>query len=102
MSWHKITLEQVQVSAGAVDIIKNYFETLFLDSVAPKEMALFADKTLHDSRKKELPIALYLSPGSLPHAQDLISNYSASPCEQPDADTLELLVGHSDAWELLK
>jgi hypothetical protein len=102
MSWHKITLDEVQVASGGIDIIKNYFETLFLDSLAPKEMALFADKALLDSTEKEIEVSLYISPGSLTYASELISTYSGTVCEKPTADTLELLVGQSEAWDLLK
>jgi hypothetical protein len=102
MSWHQVVLTTAQAAQGELISLRDRFESLFFAAGAPKKMALFAGGT------DEAGVVLYFSPGCLPDAADLISNYSGTPCEKPERiDELidkatALVVGHPDAWDLLK
>jgi hypothetical protein len=106
MSWYSIVLSTSRVAEGELDTLQRDFASLFLAAGSPKEMALFSGKF---SREGSI---LYLSPGSQPYASDLISAYGGVPCEKPPppdfdasvspAEMTALLVGRTDAWDLLK
>ena len=77
--------------------IQDEFHTLFFAVKGPKDMALFTTKL-----SKMGNVELYISPGSLPIAQGLITKYSGAPCEKPDSEVAILLVGHqSEIHKLL-
>jgi hypothetical protein len=97
MTWYKVPLTADQIGNDAMVEIQKQFQSLFDSSGSPKEMALFCDKEPFG-----ISISLYFSPTTLTALESLIKAYSGIPCEKPKKDSMALLVGHQNAWDLLE
>ena len=97
MTWEKVTLTATQIAEQkALMNIQDRFEQLFIAAGGPKEMALFGDKGYEKDT-----ISVYFSPGCRTICEALIALHKAEACEAPAKEDVALLVGHSDAWDLL-
>ena len=78
--------------------LKNEFRQIWRLVGEREDMALFAA----NQREKGDGQRFYISPGSLPWADRIISFYFGSPCDKPNkAVRLRLLVGHMEAVGLI-
>jgi hypothetical protein len=97
MSWYEVILSREQVVEGMSEKIQSDFEELFIKVGKPPEMALFCDTFTAPQ------FSMYFSPVCAQQCSELISDYSAKPCEKPNASEVTLLVGERDsAWDLLE
>jgi hypothetical protein len=89
MGWYKISLSSSQVLAGEGIKIRDQFVQMYNLLNVPIDTALFVDSKPHEGMN------FYFSPESIKFAKDIIDNYSGSPCDQPRADEVTLLIGYT-------
>ena len=100
MNWYEIRLTKGQIRDGTLTALQNEFKRLWHLVGERKEMALFAG-TQHEKRNGQ---RFYISPGSLPWAESIITHYFASPCDKPTKTevTPKLLFGHPESQGLIE
>ena len=100
MSWYEIRLTKGQIREGTLAALQNEFTRLWQLVGERKDMALFSGSQ-DEKRNGQL---FYISPGSLPWADRIISLYFGSPCEKPQKPEVrpKLLVGHPEAQGLIE
>ena len=100
MTWHRIRFTKAHIKEGSLAALEKEFKVLWQLVGERKDMALFAG-TQHEIGNGQL---FYISPGSLPWADRIISAYFGSPCEKPQKPEVrpKLLVGHSEAEGLIE
>lgn len=94
MGWYKVQMSMDEVAEGSGMLLQDEFARLFREAVAPRDMALFSGTSGGLGN-------YFLSPGAEPYTADLRATYGATECERPSGEMV-LLVGHSDAWRLLR
>ena len=96
MAWYVIDIPEESMWDGDYHRFCREFQRAFIDSGAPPDLALFAqrDPSSHGRR-------LYLSPHSHGIIPDLMQTYEARPCISPDASTVTLVYGVPGAQALL-
>jgi hypothetical protein len=94
MSWYQIDIDDIQMSAKELRIVKQKFIDLWHNSGCPKDMTLLCD-TLPEPGKERYgaKISIYLSPVSSQFASKLIFDYKGTLCEQPSVDNVAFLAG---------
>ena len=100
MIWYEIELTTEQVKEGVLAALQNEFRRLWRLVGEREDMALFEGiQHLPGNGQR-----FFISPGSLPWAESIISQYLASPCDPPEKNKviLKLLVGHPEAEELIE
>jgi hypothetical protein len=100
MNWYEISLTKGQIEEGVLAILQNDFRRLWQLVGEREDMALFVET--HQGQRNGQ--RCFISPGSLPWAESIISHYFASPCDPPEKSkvTLEILIGHPEAEELIE
>ena len=100
MSWYLISLTESQIREGILAALQDEFRRIWQLVGEREDMALFAA----NQREKVDGQLFYISPGSLPWAESILSQYLASPCDPPEKNKviLKLLVGHPEAEELIE
>ena len=99
MSWYEIRLTRSQIREGVLAALQDEFRRLWQLIGEREDMALFAA----NQREKRDGQLLYISPGSLPWADSIVSVYFGSPCDRPKKALLpRLLVGHMEAEGLIE
>ena len=94
MFWYEIELSDKDIAEGKISKIQTQFDDSFKRAGRSKSMALFIEK--------ESPLKkLYFSPIAALCAGKLIKEYNGLPCEKPDKNSLTLLVGSTEAWNIL-
>ena len=99
MIWYKIRLTKGQIREGILLSLKKEFKRVWRLVGAPKDMALFAGSPFEKKNEQ----CFYLTPGCLPWAESIISQFFGSPCEKPAKAEYPpaLLVGHPEAKRLV-
>lgn len=86
--WHKLTVTDSSGPEGPFRSLCREFQRCFIAAGAPEEMALFtrSDRAgdAHD---------VYLSPGSFPHADELVRQYGGQPCAPPYPGSVTMVYG---------
>ena len=95
MSWMRVLLTRDDVNAGKHIRLQDAFEQVFLTTVAPKEAAMFENDPSVDE------YGYYFSPEAAEIFAATLDEFNASQCDAPPRAGTSLLVGHSDAWDLL-
>ena len=98
MSWQKIVLSAPSVSKAEHVQIQSAFENVFMGAGGSKDMALFSSNV---GTGGEEFLTLYFSPAAAPYVSSLSGNHTVTTCDCPDKENVSLLVGDSDAWDLL-
>ena len=100
MSWYEIRLTEGQIREGVLAALQNEFSILWQLVGEREDMALFAG----NQREKSDGQKFYISPGSLPWADRILSLYIGSPCDKPQKTAVrpKLLVGHQEAEGLIE
>lgn len=97
MPWNRVTftIEQIE-EEGILNEMEDQFETVFMESEGPSDMAIFSDNDYTDET-----ISFYFTPGCEPGCENIILFFDAEECEPPDIDEVFLFAGNDDALDLL-
>lgn len=87
MSWHTFTLTRAQRAERETEL-QMAFDLCFAAAAGPDDMALLTADGNDGER------LYYASPGMLPWAANLLTEYGARPCAPPAPAGLRLVVGH--------
>jgi len=87
MSWHTFTLTRAQ-RVACENELQMAFDLCFAAAAGPDDMALLTADGADGERR------YYASPGMLPWAANLLTQYGAQPCAPPVPAGLRLVVGH--------
>ena len=95
MSWMCVMLNRDDIRAGKHIRLQNDFEQVILKTLAPKAAAMFE----YDPSYYEF--GYYFSPGAVEIFAATLETFNARECGTPPRTGTSLLVGHSDAWDML-
>jgi hypothetical protein len=96
-TWYKVMFPASETGVGGKAVsMQDVFEKLFITNAAPADAAVF---TNHDESFDNH--YYYFSPGAARIAYGLIQAYSGNECSAPLRGEVNLVVGHSQAPELL-
>lgn len=82
MQWYKVAMTNDDVVHGRHIELQDSFCRLQMQSGAPKEAAMYEDKTVVDGA------ILYFSPGAVAIAGAVLKAFGATECSPPDKDVL--------------
>jgi hypothetical protein len=97
MPWYKISLTREQVQRQENTRLHDRFQMAFMNSSFLEGVALFGK-----SSEGVDSYTLYLSPESEKYCTEIIKDYSAVPCNKPNACDVITMIGHGDADKLLE
>lgn len=83
-SWFRVCLAAEAVRRHDDERLKLAFDSAYIDAGLPNGM------TLYLARNRDGSAELYLSPGSLPAAADLLQRFGASDCDRPARPILRI------------
>jgi hypothetical protein len=97
--WYKVTLPLEETGTGGkAALLQKSFEVVFVAHKGPEDAALFTD---HDERFYNH--FYYFTPSAAEIAKTVVNQFRGVACPAPHLhDGMALLVGHSDARDLLK
>ena len=101
MKWYKVKMSADEVTAKGIVKLQDKFMKLFLGARKQEDMALFSSLSLRSEDAEDGGVEIYFSPGSVSYAKELIDSYNGQPCEKPTKGKVGLLVGVSNAIDLL-
>lgn len=93
MAWHKVSLSLEQIVHREGHKLERAFETVFIGSGAPKDMALFS------RRLSSGGVDYYFSPDVLQLSKRIIEEFSGIPCEKPSGDGIRFIIVHDSYKE---
>ncbi len=98
MPWIKILLSNDQVKEGEIKILLTKFREVFHAVGMPSDMALFSGQPTETGYRP-----FYLTPACSKPSENMISEYSGTPCDKPPKNSLEptMEIGFNAAWDLL-
>ena len=96
MSWKRVLLTRDDINAGKHIRLQDAFEQAFLAAVAPKDAAMFENDPNHDE------YGYYFSPAAADIFGVTLAAFNASESHAPPLADTSLLVGHADAWDMLR
>ena len=93
MDWSCISIDGGLLSPDCVSI-RTAFQSRYETAAASEydELALYVAKSPAD------PVTLYLSPRATSRFSAAESRLHLTPCERPDTEAVDLLLGHPLAW----
>lgn len=98
MPWNRVTFTNKQIEEdGILDEMTDQFESIFMESEGPSDMAIFSDNDYTDDT-----ISFYFTPGCEPDCERLLLIYDSEECEPPDVEGVFLFSGNDDALDLLE
>lgn len=95
MNWKKVSISSKDVISGKHVQLQNLYEEVFLATKAPRDAAVFENSPTYDE------CVYYFSPGAVAIFDSILRAYEAVPCAAPPRAETSLIVGHSDAWDML-
>ena len=95
MRWMSVMLTRDDIRAGKHTRLQNDFEKALLKTAAPKAAAMFVnDLSYYES-------GYYFSPGAVEIFAATLETFNARECGTPPRTGTSLLIGYSDAWDML-
>lgn len=85
--WHHVRLEAPQIHDGEHERMRLRFNWLWMAGCWPQDMSLWM------ATRSDGGADIYISPQSIPMADDLIRRYEARPCDPPVPSPVLLLAG---------
>ena len=97
MSWSEIQIPQDILSVHLENRLISEFCMIFWSLGGPSKFALFEE--LMENKNKLCFRSFYFSPEAVKHSAALLVEYKGKACEEPERNTVELLVGRSTFWD---
>ncbi len=96
--WYKIEFPLIELQAmGAARKLQRLYEQLLMAKGAPLDALLLASDE-HGVQHQDY----YFSPGAMRIAAQVILQFGAKPCDDPDLKTVQLVVGDESALDRLR
>jgi hypothetical protein len=96
MSWKMVKMSDADVSRQQPYRLQTQFSAVFTTALAPKDAAMFGNKN-----PKQDDHIFYFSPKAAEIFSLLLAAFSPVDCAAPLRESVSLLVGHSDAFDML-
>lgn len=95
MTWYCVEIEESYLLGGRFHQLCRDFQRAFMAAGGPEEMALFAQTNPDEDMRR-----VFFSPGCVRYARDLMERHQGFFCARPEAQSITLLFGISEAFNL--
>ena len=96
MSWVMVKLSADDITNMQEFRLQTQFEAIFMTALAPRDAAMFGNRDTAGGH-----FVFYFSPKAAEIFSPLLAKWSPKECSAPTRDSVSLLVGHADAWDML-
>ena len=94
--WIVVKMSDEDIARYQAFRLQGQFEAIFMTALAPRDAAMFGNK---DPRRDNH--LFYFSPKAAEIFGGLLGAFSPQPCEAPARDSVALLIGHQNAFDML-
>lgn len=96
MSWVKVEMSSSLMASFDGFRLQTQFEAIFMTAIAPREAAMFTNRDMTADHT-----TFFFSPKAAEIFSPFLAKWSPEECPAPLRDSVSLLVGHADAWNML-